>query len=103
MKPIGIQQALGAYRTAAQRPLKAAAETDETPLPSFQALVRTEVGNGVEALRHSERTALDAIVGKANVQSLVEAVSAAELSLQKVTAIRDRVITAYQEIIRMPI
>ena len=27
----------------------------------------------------------------------------AELSLQKVTAVRDRVISAYQEIMRMPI
>ena len=37
------------------------------------------------------------------LQDVVEAVTEAELSLQKVTAVRDRVISAYQEIMRMPI
>jgi flagellar hook-basal body complex protein FliE len=43
------------------------------------------------------------LTGKASVQQVVEAVSTAELSLQKVTAVRDRVIAAYQEIARMPV
>ena len=43
------------------------------------------------------------VTGKAGVQQVVEALTAAELSLQRVTAVRDRVISAYQEIIRMPI
>ena len=33
----------------------------------------------------------------------MEAVNAAELTLQTVVAVRDRMITAYQDIIRMPI
>ena len=39
----------------------------------------------------------------ASLQEVVEAVGRAELGLQKVTAVRDRVIAAYQEILRMPI
>ena len=38
----------------------------------------------------------------ANLQEVVEAVNAAEITLQTVVAVRDRMITAYQEIIRMP-
>jgi flagellar hook-basal body complex protein FliE len=34
---------------------------------------------------------------------VVQAVSRAELALQTTTAIRDRVVSAYQEIMRMPI
>ena len=97
----GIQQALGAYRSATATPSKDGAEG--VPAPSFQALLKNELGEGVAALRHSEETSLKALVGQADVQALVEAISAAELSLQKVTAIRDRVLTAYQEIIRMPV
>jgi flagellar hook-basal body complex protein FliE len=33
---------------------------------------------------------------------VVEAVNAAEITLQTVVAVRDRIITAYQEIMRMP-
>jgi flagellar hook-basal body complex protein FliE len=45
----------------------------------------------------------DAMVGKADLQQVVEAVTAAELGLSTVTAVRDRVVAAYQEIMRMPI
>ena len=50
-----------------------------------------------------EAKAVEALTGRASLQDVVEAVTEAELSLQKMTAVRDRVISAYQEIMRMPI
>ena len=44
-----------------------------------------------------------AAAGKADVNEVITAVSEAELTLQTVVALRDRVIQAYQEILRMPI
>jgi flagellar hook-basal body complex protein FliE len=41
--------------------------------------------------------------GKAELVDVVTAISAAESSLETVMAIRDQVINAYQEILRMPI
>ncbi|NBX04163.1 MAG: flagellar hook-basal body complex protein FliE, partial [Alphaproteobacteria bacterium] len=41
--------------------------------------------------------------GKVDLTDLVTAVSSAELTLNTVVAVRDKVINAYQEIIRMPI
>ncbi|ESQ80074.1 flagellar hook-basal body complex protein FliE [Asticcacaulis sp. YBE204] len=41
--------------------------------------------------------------GKAELIDAVTAVSSAEASLESVIAIRDQVISAYQEILRMPI
>lgn len=38
-----------------------------------------------------------------DAQSVVEALSQAELALQTAVTIRDRVVSAYQEILRMPI
>jgi len=42
-------------------------------------------------------------VGKAEMVDVVTAVAEAELTVQTIVAVRDRVISAYQEILRMPI
>lgn len=70
---------------------------------SFGAMLGGEMDAAVRGLRNSEKQSIDGLLGKAGLQGVVEAVSAAELGLQKVTAVRDRVISAYQEIMRMPI
>ena len=49
------------------------------------------------------RSAVAAVEGKANVAEVVTAVANAELALQTVVAVRDQVVQAYQEILRMPI
>ena len=43
-----------------------------------------------------------AAVGKADLNDVVQAVTNAEVTLQTVTAVRDKVLNAYQEILRMP-
>jgi flagellar hook-basal body complex protein FliE len=53
--------------------------------------------------RWREQASIQGLEGKLDAQSVVEAVAAAELTLQTVTAVRDRVVEAYQELIRMPI
>ncbi len=65
--------------------------------------MKSELSGAVDDLRRGEQASIAGVTGKASVQQVVEAVTAAELSLQKVTAVRDRVIAAYQEIMRMPI
>ena len=70
---------------------------------SFGALLQDQAASAADALRQGERTAIAGLLGRTGVQAVGEAVSAAELGLQKVTAVRDRVISAYQEIMRMPI
>jgi flagellar hook-basal body complex protein FliE len=44
-----------------------------------------------------------AIAGGGNITDVVTAVSKAELALQTTVAVRDRVVQAYQDIMRMPI
>ena len=46
---------------------------------------------------------MQAIKGTADMQDVVMAVSNAETALQTVVAVRDKVVTAYQEILQMPI
>jgi flagellar hook-basal body complex protein FliE len=43
------------------------------------------------------------VTGENDLTDIVEAVTAAELTLQTVVAVRDRLVSAYQDIMRMPI
>jgi flagellar hook-basal body complex protein FliE len=56
-----------------------------------------------ETLRAGETAARLAVSGQGDVQSMVEALTATELALQTAVAVRDRVVEAYQEVLRMPI
>jgi len=54
-------------------------------------------------VRTAETVSAGAVAGNADLVDVVTAVSNAEMVLESVTAVRDRVISAYQEIMRMPI
>jgi flagellar hook-basal body complex protein FliE len=47
--------------------------------------------------------AIKQVAGQADIVDVVNAVNAAELSLDTVVAVRDKVIQAYQSIMQMPI
>ena len=51
----------------------------------------------------AEQKATSLVRGKGDLVDVVSAVNAAEMSLETVVAIRDKVIAAYQDILRMPI
>ena len=70
---------------------------------SFGDALKEAAESAVGTLRDSEAVTAKAMVGKADISEVVTAVSNAELTLQTVTAVRDRVIQAYQDIMRMPI
>jgi flagellar hook-basal body complex protein FliE len=90
--------ALAAYREALAR-----AEGGASTGPSFADVLQRAVTDAGAAQAAGERATLEALAGGASLQEVVEAVAAAELSLEAVSAVRDRVINAYQEIMRMPI
>ncbi len=51
----------------------------------------------------AEAQSVNAVKGEASLHQVVASVASAEVTLQTVVAVRDRVINAYQEILRMPI
>jgi len=73
------------------------------PGKSFADLVGESLSSAVESGRQSEQMSAQAIAGKADLNEVVSAVSNAEITLQTVIAIRDRMIQAYQVISQMPI
>lgn len=99
-----INPALAAYGQAVERVRQPEAATGpQAPGGTFAALLAESVGDAVAAGHRGEALSKQAAAGAADLQELVEAVNAAELSLQSVVALRDRIIGAYQDIIRMPI
>ena len=71
--------------------------------PSFQELLQGAAENLVDNSQKAEAVSLQATVKQAELVDVISAVSNAEIALESVVAVRDRVVQAYQEILRMPI
>ena len=69
----------------------------------FGDLVKSAISDAVGASKHAEHQMAAQVAGKTELIDVVTAISAAESSLETVMAVRDQVISAYQEIMRMPI
>ena len=71
--------------------------------PNFGAMVKEAIGSVVEAGRRSDGLAQGMAAGKANIVDVVTAVSETEVAVEAMVSVRDKVIQAYEEIMRMPI
>ncbi|MCU0887901.1 MAG: flagellar hook-basal body complex protein FliE [Rubritepida sp.] len=69
----------------------------------FGAALERAVGAAIETGRAADTQSNAALSGQGGVTDVVLAISRAELALQTATAVRDRVVTAYQDVMRMPI
>jgi flagellar hook-basal body complex protein FliE len=98
-----INSALAAYKTALRNMGEGAQAPEATGGSGFAELLNELKDQAIGAGQEAEKQSMLAATGKANINDVVMAVSSAELTLQTVTAVRDRVISAYQEIMRMPI
>ncbi|MGE0254088.1 MAG: flagellar hook-basal body complex protein FliE [Alphaproteobacteria bacterium] len=101
---VSFNAALAAYRAAAGvAGAEAKPEAGLATGGSFADMIGRVGEQAVAAGRAADATTLRAIAGKADVTEVVTAVANAEVALQSVVAVRDKVIEAYQEIMRMPI
>jgi flagellar hook-basal body complex protein FliE len=102
---INPSSAIAAYqRIARQAGEDSGMEPRSTdPGGTFADLVGKSLASAVDIGRKAESLSAQAIAGKADLNEVVQAVTNAEVTLQTVLAVRDRVIQAYQDIIRMPI
>jgi len=98
-----LSTAINAYVDAVKRGGVAAEPAPQSPGGNFAELVKSIGESALEAGHKADQMSLAAIDGKANVAEVVTAVANAELALQTVVAVRDQVVQAYQEILRMPI
>jgi len=71
--------------------------------PDFGTAVQQALDQAIQTGHKADERAMQVISGTGNLTEVVTALSHAELTLQAATAIRDRVVQAYQDIIKMPI
>jgi len=69
----------------------------------FGGVLSRAIAGTIDTTKAAEQQAMGAIAGVGNLTDVVSAVAKAELALQTTVAIRDRVVQAYQDIMRMPI
>lgn len=65
---------------------------------SFSDLIRSGVDNVREAQMTSEVMSAKAITGEADMTQVVQSVAKAEVMLQTMVSVRDRLLNAYQEL-----
>ena len=104
---MNVTNALQAYGQASrsgavssQMPEQEAVAPQGSP---FAQLVSDGLSGALDKGKASEQLAISSITQGADMAQLVLAVSEAELTLQTVVAVRDKVVEAYREILRMPI
>jgi flagellar hook-basal body complex protein FliE len=83
--------------------LPSSPESSSATLPNFSDLVSQNLQSVLDAGKTSDKLSLDMVSGKANVVDVVTAISQTEVALETMVTVRDRVIQAYEEIMRMPI
>ncbi|KZL21338.1 Flagellar hook-basal body complex protein FliE [Pseudovibrio axinellae] len=96
--------AASAYANTAKlaNPLEAGNEVADKS-GAFGNMVQSAISEINESGQVADVQSLDLLQGKANVVDVVTAVAETELALETVVSVRDRVISAYEEIMRMPI
>jgi flagellar hook-basal body complex protein FliE len=70
---------------------------------SFGTMLEAVARGAVQSGQQADAASAAALTGQGGVGEVVLAVSRAELALQTAVAVRDRVVAAYQDIMRMPI
>lgn len=96
--------ASSAYQTAARLMQQAAGqEPPKANAPDFGAMVQTAVEGVVDKGRDMDAKAIGLMEGRMDVVDVVTAIAETETALETMVTVRDKVIAAYEEIMRMQI
>ena len=105
---IPINAALSAYGNAsklidaaAKPALNLAGQGSQTP--DFAKLLSQAVQGVVDTGKVSDQKSLDLVNGKGNLVDVVTSVAQTQVAVEGLVSVRDRVISAYEEIMKMPI
>ena len=97
--------AANAYANVAKAldPLGAAAKSGGGSDQSFASMLKNTLDGVAAAGRKSDAQAMSMASGKANIVDVVTAVAETEVAVETMVSVRDKVIAAYEDIMKMPI
>lgn len=104
-----ITNALAAYANVANAGLNSGdsvaptSDAGTTGGADFASMVKDGIQTAIDSSKHGEEMSKQAVAGKADLRDVVTAVNDAEVTLETVVAVRDKVINAYNDILRMSI
>ena len=75
----------------------------DSSAPSFSGILKDTLGAVTDAAKKSDIATQSVAMGKANMVDVVTAVSESETAVQAMVSVRDKVIAAYEDILKMPI
>lgn len=93
---------LSAYKNSQNLSVGKANATNN-PDASFANVLGAAVSDVTETVREADKSAVAGLKGEISTQQIVEATMELETSLRVAVSVRDKVVQAYQEILRMPI
>lgn len=96
---LSVADALNAYRTTLKG-LDGAGEAAPVSGPSFGDVLGGVFDKAVDSIKDSEKVSMAAVKGKASINEVVTAMSSAEMALSTIVTIRDKLLSAYQEVMR---
>ena len=73
------------------------------PRPDLTAVAQDFAATFAATLNRNEATARGALMGEVDPHALIEALASTQSAVETVVTVRDRVVEAYQDILRMPI
>ena len=107
-----INQAVNAYNNTSNLQSSKTASLEESPAisgsdatsfkPDFDELITEALDKARDAGYEGESMSAKSLANKAEYHELVTAVNNADLTMRTVVAVRDKMISAYQDIIKMP-
>lgn len=100
---MNVSSALSAYKQAETSGLSGKAAGASVKGTGFSDVLTDFMVDTVKSARESEQLAAQGAMGKADLQEVILAVSNTEVMMQTLTSIRDKVISAYQEVLRTSI
>ncbi|MES5098330.1 flagellar hook-basal body complex protein FliE [Agrobacterium sp. BA1120] len=71
--------------------------------PSFASVLGGVASDAVQSLKQGEAMSFAGIQGKANTREVVDAVMQADQTLKTAVALRDKIVSAYLDIVKMQI
>jgi Flagellar hook-basal body protein len=80
-----------------------AASVGESGAAGFGQFLTDAMKDSISTMKQGEKMAGAGLAGKADIVDVVNAVNQAEITLDTVVAVRDKVVAAYQSIMNMPI
>ena len=100
---INITGAVAAYDRMLRQGGSSGMEARDSGGADFSAMLRRAAERAADTMLEGESQTIQAAAGTADLTQVVMAVSKAEMTLETVVTLRDKVVAAYQDILRMPI